>query len=652
MNSNNFNLRYDPNNLNPYQNSNNITHNVQSTDPNQLLNQLSMLSNQLNNMTNNNMNNNNDFNNNESNKLLNQISMLSSQLNCMTNDNKQNTNNLRRVDGLNEKSKRLYVDENIFKIKLKPHQETLLYRVLELDEKAPKTNIPFGIMSDKPGSGKTFVILALIYYSIKFFNSKGANIIVVPHGIYTQWITAIDIFLGKKLKYICLIDYNEINQLYTDSSILYNNDIILTTPLMYDIFAGTINSLNLYVRRIFFDEADSMKKILTISINSYMTWFVSASISTVFDSSSLKAIIGKYELYLPNLLINECWCETQYIDSNIKLPKPNMEKFICKDLYIDLILANILDSEQIKHINALDYSYIRHEYGGCNVKTNKDIVKNIYEYSNKMIIDANAVLKDLEKSKIEAPDTMTKTMRKKQIYTKRQESIKNLSHKYNLCIQCFIHIDDLISHKSPCNDIICFECWNKIPTICLTCNKIHKPDSWQDEKIYQNNKVNEFIVKSQYNKFIVLDNILEICDKKIIIYSEFNGLNGYLKNYSIDYNIKIEELNGGNIKEVNRILISFRDNPDVKILLIDNAYFGVGLNIEYATDIVFFHNVDEKIKIQLIGRAQRLGRKSKLNIWEINHFNEDPNYSITSKESDNYDSSYSSKSDSSKSDSS
>ena len=547
----------------------------------------------------------------------------SSQTNSQTN---MYIGNLRRVNGLNKNSKRLPTADNPFKIKLKSHQEALLYRVLELDEKVPKTNLPFGIMSDKPGSGKTFVILALIYYSVKFFNSKGANIIVVPHNIYGQWIGAIDKFLGKLLRYNCLIDYKEINQLYTDSSILYNYDIIITTPIMYDVLAATVNSLNAYVRRVFFDEADSMKNLLVNAINSSMTWFISASISSVFDPVSLKAKIGKYELYLPSLLTNECWSESEFIDSNIKLPPPHIEKLICKDFYIDLMLSNILDSDQIKYINAHDYSNIRQECNNSIIKSNRELVRYLYEYSNKMISDANAVLKDLERNRVDAPDTRAKTLRKKQIYTQRMDAIKFLTRKYNICIQCFSHIENetKILNKSPCGDFICDNCWEAKPTVCMGCNKIHLLDTWVTENFSSTQTVKDFLSKSKLDKFVVLDSILEACGKKIIIYSEFRGLNNYLKNYSIDYKIKIEELNGGNIKEIDRILVSFRDDPDVKILLIDNAYFGVGLNIEYTTDMIFFHNVEDKLKTQLVGRAQRFGRKSTLNIWEIKYWNEDP----------------------------
>ena len=60
---------------------------------------------------------------------------------------------------------------------------------------------------------------------------------------------------------------------------------------------------------------------------------------------------------------------------------------------------------------------------------------------------------------------------------------------------------------------------------------------------YPNKTVKDFLSKSKFDKFVILDSILEACGGKIIIYSEFRGLNNYLKNYSIDYKIKIEELN-------------------------------------------------------------------------------------------------------------
>ena len=532
-----------------------------------------------------------------------------------------NNNFINRVNGLDENSKKIIINNNPFKLKLKLHQEALLYKVLEIDDKYSKSTNSFGLISDKPGSGKTFVVLAMIYYSIKFFNSKGANIIVVPHNIYNQWIDAINNFLGKQLKFICLIEYKEINQLFLNQSILYQNDIIITTPLLYTLFVTTIKSIGVNVRRVFFDEADTMKNLLVNAINSEMTWFISASISSVFDNTTLTAKIGVYELYLPTLLLNECYCKNEFIDSNIKLPTPNIEKFICKDFYIDYILIYILSINQLKYINACDYSIIRNECNGILPKNNQDILKNLYFYSNKVINDCDIIIKELVKNKVEATDVKNKNLKKKEFYKNRLDMIKMLSLKYYLCIECFTLIQDK-GYKSECQDYLCTECFSKAPIKCLTCNKSHKLDTFIEEKIYNDKKILEYYSKSSINKFTVLDKIFSVCEEKTIIYSEFKGIHNFLNNYSFENNIMYEELNGGNIKEIDKILNSFKENPKIKILLIDNAYFGVGLNIEYATDIIFFYLIDDKIKNQLIGRAQRYGRKSKLNIWEIYYNNE------------------------------
>ena len=532
-----------------------------------------------------------------------------------------NIQKINRVEGLDENSKKLIINDNPFKIKLKSHQETLLYKVLEIDNLNSGKNMPFGIMSDKPGSGKTFVVLAMIYYSIKFFDSKGVNIIVVPHNIYSQWIDAIDKFLGNLLKYKCLIEYKEINILYSNASLLNEFDIIITTPILYDIFASTLNGIGANVTRVFFDEADTIKNLLVNLIKANMTWFISATFYSVFDQNTMKAKIGAYDLYLPNLLQNECYCKLQYIDSNIKLPKPNMEVFTCKDFYLDYILVNILDKEQIKFINGHDYFNIRNECDGHQIKNSKEILKYLLINCNKKIIDCDAVLKELLKNKVDAMEIRSKTEKKKNHYMQRLEQIKFLCKKYYLCIECFINIDE-VGYKSICEDYLCENCINKTNIICLTCNKNHKTDTLIEEKVRVDKKIKEYISKKNIDKFVILNKVLEVCGEKILLYSEFRGLNNYLKNLSIEKNFIYEELNGGNIKEIDKILKGFKENPEIKILYIDNSYFGVGLNIEYTTDIIFFHNTEINIKNQLIGRAQRYGRKDKLNIWEIKYANE------------------------------
>ena len=50
--------------------------------------------------------------------------------------------------------------------------------------------------------------------------------------------------------------------------------------------------------------------------------------------------------------------------------------------------------------------------------------------------------------------------------------------------------------------------------------------------------------------------------------------------------------------------------------------YGCGLDLQITNDIVFLHKTDDSLKKQIIGRAQRPNRKTKLNIWHIMHENE------------------------------
>lgn len=96
---------------------------------------------------------------------------------------------------------------------LKNHQLAMLKRCIDIENISDNK---FGIMNDKPGTGKTYVILSLIYETKA---SEKTNIIVVPHNIYSQWIFSIEKF-SKNLTYKKFIEYDNIMQLYIKPDIL------------------------------------------------------------------------------------------------------------------------------------------------------------------------------------------------------------------------------------------------------------------------------------------------------------------------------------------------------------------------------------------------------------------------------------------------
>ena len=118
--------------------------------------------------------------------------------------------------------------------------------------------VPFGIMSDKPGSGKTYSILGHIYES-----GLKNNLIVVPQNIIQQWTESIYSFSDGLLHFKKLLNYSDIMDFYHNDNQNYNEyHIYLTSSLFYHSLTSALNSNFLKMNRIFFDETDSISSII------------------------------------------------------------------------------------------------------------------------------------------------------------------------------------------------------------------------------------------------------------------------------------------------------------------------------------------------------------------------------------------------------
>jgi len=65
----------------------------------------------------------------------------------------------------------------------------------------------------------------------------------------------------------------------------------------------------------------------------------------------------------------------------------------------------------------------------------------------------------------------------------------------------------------------------------------------------------------------------------------------------------------------------------ITVLLLNAQYFGAGMNLQIATDVVIYHRFTKEMEEQVIGRAQRLGRTTPLTVYYLLHDNEDNNLS-------------------------
>ena len=278
---------------------------------------------------------------------------------------------------------------NEINIKLREHQLAMLHKCSEIEN--IEHNI-FGIMSDKPSTGKTYVILGLIRElaskknSASNNNNSSSNIIVVPQNIYTQWILSIETF-DKNMTYRKLVDYSDIMALYNDTNYLKDVDIIITTSSYYHVIATTLNSLDINIRRVIFDEIDSISNIIKTKINAEFIWFISAS----FNPSQLG--------YYTNKILDDdfenitCKCADEFIDAHLYLEDPLKKYYLCKNIYIDQILPNIVSKKELINLNALDFTLYNNDAEKEKAKSEKEVVE--------LILKNRKSLLDFEKYKVE-----------------------------------------------------------------------------------------------------------------------------------------------------------------------------------------------------------------------------------------------------------
>ena len=583
---------------------------------------------------------------------------------------------------------------NDINITLKDHQLAMIKRCYEIEE----INISkMGIMSDKPGTGKTFAILGLIYTS-----NKNPNIIIVPQNIINQWCNSINQFSNGKLKYKKITEYSELLNLYDTNycTTLSNYHILITTSLYYNMLATTMISNNILVERVFFDEIDSISSFLINEINANFIWFISAS----FHYDEMGIYKNKIdENLLPYITCN---CDENFINNCMKLPNQNIYKIICKNIYLDDIFQGVLSREEYKLLNAMDYSRLKKKF--CNkiaqnekealdylVKDKLDIIEmetiRIDDLSkqiqNNYINDKRLIIleKQLEKSKksLEENNDKLNLLRErlkennycplcyndfngKKILTNCCKNVVcndctnnwfNNMKKEN-CIWCNtkdIKFEDYVILKEESNNTcrlcnkeyesindkyysncckkdVCRNCikeWYHVmlKDSCLVCSKDEITyDDFMNEKEHEEMKLNEKSgikytrkTKIEFMEYFIRTKIYAQC--KVIICSSYIRIFNDIKSLLNKYNIKYKELDDGNIYSINKSINEY-NYGNINVLLLNSNLFGCGLNLQCTTDILFLHKTEIELEKQIIGRAQRMGRKDNLNIWYLMHNNE------------------------------
>ena len=109
---------------------------------------------------------------------------------------------------------------------------------------------------------------------------------------------------------------------------------------------------------------------------------------------------------------------------------------------------------------------------------------------------------------------------------------------------------------------------------------------------------------------------------KVLVFSHYENPFYSIQHELEQQNITVSILQGN--KDVVHSMLERFKCGQIRVLLMSNYAVYAGLNLQEATHIIFYHGrMSSGEETQIIGRAQRIGRKTPLRIIKLLHPNEE-----------------------------
>ena len=564
------------------------------------------------------------------------------------------------INILTEDNEQIDQPTNI-KIQLFDHQKTIIKKMSQIEqthliEKPDYTlKLNIGILCDKVGAGKTLEIVSLIasqpppthFCSIaKSSNTNfmeitykmpiipsSSNLIIVPHSLIPQWINTLKL---STLNYYKIQKKAELDSL--DVNDIKKYDVILVSSTHINKFTiKWVFAEDKKWNRVIIDEPHIITGLKDCTFyHTNFIWLICATPESIISDSYklvFKTLFGKtnrensfWESEKQSVCIKN---NDKFVDKSIKLIPHKITSIQClTPAYINLF-GNSMPSHALELLHSGSTAEAI-SYLNCNADTSDNIVKSLTNYYTTKLNNLNLRIQYLQQINITDRDREDRLkqplIEKEKLETTIngiKERIENTANK--LCPICFDNFNVPVASNC-CQNIFCMECLLQCASRTNKCPMCRERiDTSKLHAIVSENDVNHQTTSNQEalpNKDTALINILKNANssQKYLVVSNYDSTFTNIKQKLLDNNIKFSVIAGtsAHIQKVIRDYIS----GEIQVILLNSNNFGSGLNLEMTTDIIIYHKLTKATENQVIGRAQRLGRKSQLNVTYLKHSNE------------------------------
>lgn len=526
-------------------------------------------------------------------------------------------------------------------IELYPHQIESIknMELLESTNRIIKNNVlwktKIGINADATGYGKTLSMIGLIVrnkmewdVSEKHLSKCTTNLcgelishtmihksdrlsptlIFVGPSVLRQWNDE----LKKTSLSVCLlnahVDANKID--------VEEYDVILTTTAF--ILELTRRYTGYTWKRFIFDEPSNIPLPFGVHIDAGFIWLITATPEMIrhFCSKRKNILMKQISYHMHQLIpIISVKNTEEAIQKSFCMPKTNFIYHVChNDMY--KIVNNLVD-EKVQHLI---------EAGNM-----AEAIILLGGQSTSNLIEAIQINNKNQLSQIEAKinyyTAINNAERIAESILKRDECVNKMNIlkariKDILKDKCCVCFDDF---KAPvvdpnCNNAFCAECiynWVKAKKTCPLCRHslelsnliVLKTEEKKEEEI----KVERLPTKEE--KILELISVSKP-NSKFIIYSDEKTSFEIIKRFLILNNIDYFELKGNTNVRYKKVQ-KYKTGNTPYVAFLNSIKDCSGVNLQETTDIIFYHSVNDNLRTQIIGRANRIGRKIELNVHEL-----------------------------------
>lgn len=520
-------------------------------------------------------------------------------------------------------------------VSLYKHQLTSIYNMekLEYNSKINVDNLEeiktrIGILSDLTGYGKTLSVLGLIERNKMVINKEEPFIVTKYEGN--------DLICKKKVH---LYDILDCTLIVVNPSLFsqWENEVIKTDikygivnskkmvddiqPQNFEIVICNSNMIGHLIsrfrkfcwKRLIIDEP------LTFKITDYnnfafcFIWLITATPFELINNKKglnyiFNEIFSSNEILLKSVITRN---PDEYVKSSFNMPENIHNKYYCYDP-MSKILKDLVSPIIYEMITAGNITEAFKMLGGEE--------KNCYSLYNLIKDKKHKKIKELDMQILicENKESKLKLLNRKKDLESQIETLDNrLNEVLNEnCIVCYEKLNDPVFLPC-CQNIICGSCiltWLKTNKKCPLCRQlvelknliIISKDVKEEEKT---------ISKRKTKPQTILDIVKKNKEGKFIIFSNYDESFNTLQILFEEENISYTEIKGN--KDNRNKNISNYKTGNVQVLFLNSKNNAAGINLEETSDIILYHKMSEFCETQILGRANRIGRKNKLLVHHL-----------------------------------